>query len=39
METVKISIFSTISSEQMGDFDQTCADTLLGGDSELIRFF
>ena len=30
--------FSALSSEPIDEFDQTCIDTLLGEENELIRF-
>ena len=39
MKTDQIRFSDVISSEQIMDFDQTCTRALLGGGSELIRFW
>ena len=39
MKTDQIRFSDAISSEQMNDFEQTCTRALLGGGSELIRFW
>ena len=39
MKSDQIKFSDTISSEQMNGFDQTCTRALLGGGSELIRFW